>query len=303
MTHIFMVNPFAGAKTFADDLRMKLSAIRELDYFVFNIRYAGNETALVKKIQHIFEGERLRFYCCGGSGTMRNMLNGFDDLSNVEIAFFPCGLTNDFLKMFGSEEERFHDINELIYGDVIQVDYIKSNHGVALNSLSTGLDSNCLIKMNDFRVLRMFGKEVPYTLATLYSIFVAKPKEYEVILDNGIEMGRFAEVFIGNGTTFGGNMCFAEQTVIDDGKGIFAIVGDRKGFRLLNVLLALIGRRFEKYPSLMNVGECSRIKIRRTDGSLFEINQDGDLINGVEVCEAEIVHKGLNFVVPKGVRL
>ncbi len=303
MTHIFMVNPFAGAQTFADDLRTKLSTIKGLDYFVFNIRYAGYETALVKKIQHIFEGEKLRFYCCGGSGTMRNMLNGFEDLSETEIAFFPCGLTNDFLKMFGKEEKRFHDIEELIDGDVIQVDYIKSNYGVSLNSLSTGLDSNCLVKMSDFRVMRMFGNDVPYLLATLYSIFVSKNKEYEVILDNGIEIGKFTEIFIGNGRVFGGNMYFAEETCVDDGRGFYRIVGDRNGFNRLKVLLALIGKKYDKYSSMMTMGECSKIRIRRTDGSLFELNQDGDIINGVEVCEAEIVHKGLNLVVPKGVRV
>ena len=100
MVHIFIVNPYAGQKTFADDLRSKLEGMKGLNYFVFNTRYAGYEKEVIKKIQHIFEDEKLRFYCCGGSGTMRNMLNGFDNLENVEIAFFPCGLTNDFLKMF-----------------------------------------------------------------------------------------------------------------------------------------------------------------------------------------------------------
>ena len=54
MLHIFIINPFAGDKTFADDLRTKLSSIEGLDYFVFNTRYAGYETELVRKILHIF---------------------------------------------------------------------------------------------------------------------------------------------------------------------------------------------------------------------------------------------------------
>ena len=98
MLHIFIINPFAGRKTFADDLRTKLASIEGLEYFVFNTRYAGYETELVKKIQRIFEGEMLRFYCCGGSGTIRNMLNGFDDLSDVEVAFFRVDLQTTFLR-------------------------------------------------------------------------------------------------------------------------------------------------------------------------------------------------------------
>lgn len=301
MTHIFIINPFAGHQTFADDLRTKLAKVKNLDYFVFNTRYKGYETELVRKILHIFEGEKLRFYCCGGSGTMRNMLNGFDSLDDVEVAFFPCGLTNDFLKNFGKDEERFHNIEELINGDVIKVDYIKTNYGISLNSLSTGMDSNCLGKMNDFRIARFISKDLPYTLATLYSIFVSSPHEYDITLDGKKLNGKFAEIFIGNGCVFGGNMFFADKTCVNDGKAISRFVGNKKAFTLLTELLDLQNKKFDKIKKNMQCGECSRITIKRSSGSNFSINHDGDLINGVSVCEAEIVHKGLNFVVPKGV--
>ena len=303
MTHIFIINPFAGKMTFADDLRTKLESVKNLDYFVFNTRYEGYETELVKKILNIFEGEKLRFYCCGGSGTMRNILNGFDDLSKAEVAFFPCGLTNDFLKMFGKDEARFYQIEELIHGDVIEVDYIKTNYGVSLNSLSTGLDSNCLKKMRDFRSFRNFNKEMPYTLATIYSIFVSKTMEYDVTLDDEKLNGKFAEIFIGNGCIFGGNLYFAEKTCVNDGAAISRIVGNQRGFSMLSTMLLLTGRKYDKLPEAMRCGECRKISIRRTDGSPFNINQDGDLISNVTECNAEIVHKGLHLVVPKGVSL
>lgn len=301
MTHIFIINPFAGRKTFADDLRTKLDGIKGLEYFVFNTRHQGYETELVRKIQNIFEGEALRFYCCGGSGSMRNMLNGFDDLSKAEVAFFPCGLTNDFLKMFGKDEERFHHIEELINGDVINVDYIKSDCGVSLNSLSTGLDSNSITKMNQYRSLRFIGDDVPYTLSVLYSIFVSRPQEYEVTLDDKVVTDKLAEVFIGNGCIFGGNMFFAEHTCVDDGKAIYRLVGNRHSFSLVRALMTLLGKKYDKIPHHMDCGECSTIRIRRTDGEPFTINQDGDLITDVYECKAEIVRKGLRFVVPKGV--
>ncbi len=301
MTHIFIINPFAGSKTFADDLRTKLDGIKGLDYFVFNTRHKGYETELVRKIQNIFEGEELRFYCCGGSGSMRNMLNGFDDLSKAEVAFFPCGLTNDFLKMFGKDEPRFHQIEELINGDVIKVDYIKSNCGVSLNTLSAGLDSNCITKMDQYRSLRFIGDDVPYTLAVLYSIFVSRPQEYEITLDDKVVTDKFAEVFFGNGCIFGGNMFFAENTCIDDGKAIYRLVGNRHSFALVRALMTLMSKKYDKLPHYMDCGNCTKIRIRRTDGEPFAINQDGDLIHDVCDCRAEIVREGLRFVVPKGV--
>jgi len=303
MIHVFIINPFAGDKTFADDLRSKLKNIKNLNYFVFNTRYAGYETELVKKIQHIFEDEPLRFYCCGGSGTMHNVLNGFKNLSEVEVAFYPCGLTNDFLKMFGEDEKRFYDIEELIDGDVIEVDYIKSNYGISLNTLSTGLDSNCLQKMDDFRGLQFLGNSVPYTLSLLYSIFVSQTYDYEVTFDDKRFKGKFAEIFVGNGSVFGGNMYFAENTKIDDGAGIFRIVGNKRGFSLLSALMKIIGKKYNTYNNIMLCGECKKFSFRRMNGKPFTINQDGDLLKGVDFCEAEIVHKGLHLIVPKGVQL
>ncbi len=302
MTHIFIINPFAGHKTFADDLRTKLSTMKNLQFFVFNTRYAGYEKVLVQRIRHIFEGEKLRFYCCGGSGTMRNMLLGFDDLSDVEVAFFPCGLTNDFLKMFGKDEQRFHNIEELINGDVIKVDYIRSDLGIALNTFSTGMDSNCVRKMDDFRILRFVGETMPYCVSILYSIFVSKTLEYEVVLDGNKQVGKFAEVFIGNGSVFGGDLHFADRICVDDGKAIYRIIGNKRGFPLIPSLLATRGKKFDRIEKLMQCGECSRVSIRRTDGLCFTVNFDGELMRNVTHCEAEIVHKGLNLVVPRGVK-
>ncbi len=303
MLHIFIINPFAGLQTFADDLRTKLEQIKDLDYFVFNTRYAGNETELVRKIQEIFEGEKLRFYCCGGSGTMRNMLNGFDSLDDVEVAFFPCGLSNDFIKMFGEDTERFHHIEELIDGDVINVDYIKSEHGVSLNTLSTGLDSNSLVKMNEFRFLRFINEDLPYTLSVLYSIFVSKTLEYEVVIDDDVYKDKFAEIFIGNGCIFGGNMFFDKHTCVDDGRAIVRLIPNKRGFRLLPALLAVTGKKYDMLPKYMECRDCHTIKLRRTDNSAFTINQDGDLIHNVSECSAEIIRKGLHLVVPKGVKV
>ena len=82
-THIFIVNPYSGGQTFTDELRKQLDEIEGLNYYIFTTRYPGHEKELVKQILNMFEGEKLRFYCCGGSGTMRNIMNGFDDISDL----------------------------------------------------------------------------------------------------------------------------------------------------------------------------------------------------------------------------
>lgn len=303
MVHIFIVNPYAGQKTFADGLRSKLEEIEGLNYFVFNTRYAGYEKVLVKKILHIFKDEKLRFYCCGGSGTMRNMLNGFENPEEAEIAFFPCGLTNDFLKMFGENQERFHHIEELIWGDVISVDYIRTNHGISLNTVSCGFDSEFVDRLERYRILTAFGSEVPYFSALFSALFISKTQEYEVYIDDKRYQDRYAEVFFGNGCTFGGNMHFAVQTSINDGEGIYLMAPPVKGAGTLPILKALVSENEEKLDGLTYRGVGKTMRIRRTDGKAFSMNFDGELEEPHAEWKLQMVKKGLRLVVPKGVKL
>ena len=120
MKHIFIVNPYAGSMTFANNLRQQLEKMNGFEYFLFNSRYTGNETELTRKIIDFFPQEQLRIYACGGSGTLRNVLEGVGENPNVELAFYPCGMTNDFLKCFKPEDRtRFYDIAELIGGETL----------------------------------------------------------------------------------------------------------------------------------------------------------------------------------------
>ena len=164
MIHVFIVNPMAGRGDFAEKLRKKISEFKDIEYYIFDTRNAGYEGELINRIQHIFEDEKLRIYCCGGSGTIRNILNDIDNLDNVEVAFFPCGLSNDFLKVFPkNEQKRFSVLEELIYGDVIDVDYIRyNNKGIALNTFSMGIDSALIECMEKYRFLNTIGNISPY---------------------------------------------------------------------------------------------------------------------------------------------
>lgn len=301
ITHIFIVNPYAGRLTFAADLRKKLSEIKYIKYFVFNTRYPGHEQELVKEILGMFENERLRFYCCGGSGTMRNVLNGFENLSDVEIAFFPCGLTNDFLKMFGSDAKRFWDIEELINGEVLDVDYIKSSRGVLLNTFSTGLDAALIAKTDEHRMLRVFHPSLPYAIGGLYAMLVSRRQAYEVELEGKKVNGRVTEIFFGNGGIFGGNLPLAKCADVMDGKADYRIIPDCSIFTIVTKILPILKGKDNKLDEISDYGRSKSITVRRIDGKPFLANQDGEA-DITREWTGLVVHKGLHFVVPKGVR-
>jgi diacylglycerol kinase family enzyme len=301
VTHIFIVNAFAGSHGFAGDLRRKLRYMDGLRYFIFNTREAGGEVKLVQEIFKIFGNEKLRFYCCGGSGTLRNIINGIDDLSDVQIAFYPCGLTNDFLKVFGDAAEKFNDIENLIDGEILDVDYIKTSNGVAINTFSTGLDSAVVDKMQDYRKFHMFYKHIPYTMASVYAIFFAKHENYDITVDGRRITGRMGEVYFGNGDTLGGTLHFAREANVRDGRGEYRIIHTAKRLKFMRMLLDIQKRKYEVIDGASEFGRCREITIKKTDGSAFYVNQDGELIGKRREWSARIVQRGLHFVVPKGV--
>lgn len=301
MKHIFLVNAKAGKQGFATKLRKELAQMPGLDYYVFNTRRAGDESALVKMVQDFFEGERLRFYCCGGSGTMRNMLNGFEHLDDVEIAFYPCGLTNDFIKTFGEKAKLFADIRNLIGGKVMQVDYLKSNCGIMLNTFSFGLDTFTVQKMEEYRTLKLFNDNLPYNLGVVGSILTTRLQKYVIEADGVKYEGGVTELFYGNGNVLGGNLYFFRDADTTDGLGQLRIVPPRQSLTCFPIMISVMNQRMERLDRAAKTCKSSFLKVRRQDGGEVPINQDGELIRGVHDWSVEVVPKGLNLIVPKEV--
>jgi diacylglycerol kinase family enzyme len=303
MTHIFIVNPYAGKQNFAMELRGQLEKIEGLNYFIFNTRHAGYEQEIVHRVLDVFPGEKLRFYSCGGSGTLRNVLNGFSSFENVEIAMYPKGTTNDFIKMFPDDQERFLNIEELISGDVLQLDYISTNHGICLNNFSTGLDSHVLTQIMNFREMYLFGKKFPYLISVLDSMVVSNPRELVLIIDGNRIEDNYVELIFGNGSVMIGNLHFTESASAVDGVGSYFALSGNSSLGAMTVLPSMLRGDYEKIKDRAACGEWKRIRIMSKDGNPFTVNQDGVMIDDFALWEAEIVPKGLPFVVPKGVKL
>ncbi|MCR4869626.1 MAG: hypothetical protein K5889_09105 [Lachnospiraceae bacterium] len=301
--HIFIVNPNAGNFSKVEQLRAVISKLPEQDYFIFTTRGPADETELVRQIQHYFVGYKLRIYCCGGSGTIRNVMNGIADLARVEIGFCPCGMTNDFLKVFGKDMEKFNHIENLIEGNAIPVDYIRTNHGVALNTFSTGMDSNILNGKDRYKTLTVFGQNVPYMLSMFRSSITTRARDYIIEMDGKDLSCRSSQIIFGNGRVIGGNLYFTENADIEDGKANFFLANERGSLRLLPTAFALMKKQYRRLPLYGKVGQATTISVRRRDGMPLEVDFDGEMVYGYSQWEAQIVHKGMNLIVPKGVMI
>lgn len=302
MIHIFVINQYAGNQHFEDELLSKIEKSENLEYYVFNTRHAGDESAAVRQALQIFEGEKLRFYCCGGSGTMRNMLSGFESLEDVEIAFIPCGITNDFLKVFKEDEKLFTDPANLINGKVINIDYMKTNKGICLNTISWGWDSAYIEGLDENRIFHVFGHMIPNIFAFIYAGTHAKSRLLDITLDSKHYVNKYSEIILGNGTTIGGIIRFAESRDITDGKASYCAIPDVHGIPMIKMFKKLINNNLLGLKESVHLGTCNSVHIRSVDGTPLALNFDGELQEESTEWDIQIVRKGLKFVVPREVQ-
>ena len=142
MKHIFIINPTAGKSDsrqkiydMADSLRQK----HGLDVQCILTKKQGHATELAQKLCE--SGEELRFYACGGDGTVNEVANGIIGYDNAAMSVIPVGTGNDFLKNFGDDAEKFRDAENLWNGPQFPMDAIDVNGRVALTIACSGIDA------------------------------------------------------------------------------------------------------------------------------------------------------------------
>lgn len=303
MVHVFILNPETGKENFGEKLRAQLELIPNITYYVFDTRYAGEEQGLVKRIINLFDDEDIRIYCCGGSGTLRNIIDGVEKPENVEIAFYPIGMTNDYLKCFGEDASRFLDLIGLIEGDAVSVDYITTNYGKSLNAISLGIDEEMITTINKVRQWNVLLNQFPYFWGMVHSFVRLKAVKYIVEIDD-IEMKVVAsEIAIGNGCFLAGKIRYAAHSDLVGGLANYIIAASKSKIKLINILYQTTHERLEKiYPKVF-YGKCKKMKIMRGDHKPFQASFDGELVTISDILEVNVIPRTLKFVIPKGVSL
>lgn len=305
MKHIFIVNPYAGNMTFANNLREQLESIEGFDFYLFNSRYMGNETELVKRICGFFPDEQIRIYACGGSGTFKYVLDGIEDFERCEVAFYPCGATNDYLKVFDeSDRLRFKDIEELITGDVIETDYLQTNHGRAINTVTFGLDTSYMQEEMTDREQKTVGSSLPYILNVIKSLLHINTMDIRLYIDSATFDASYMEVGFFNGKCLGGSLKLGDEFVHNNGRCNYILVPSKGLGYFVSVIFALLRADSKAVKERTRWGvDMKRAVFMKTDMSELIVNLDGEFVRASGEWNIEIVKSGLRLVVPRGVKL
>lgn len=302
MKHIFVINPNAGKKDRFEeisDLLKKYDGI--IDYEVYKTTCKGDGREYVRNylLTHPKE-ETYRFYAIGGDGSLHDVVNGASAFENAEVACYPSGSGNDFIKNF-KDDDGFRNLDRLIHGKVKKVDLLKANDKVSINIFNYGFDGEVTFKMHRIKRWPLMDGKGAYNVAAVSSLLFNMSTKMKVTLDDEVVFDdKGLLIAVANGHTYGGGYKCAPESKVDDG--------------LIDVCLIKKISRFSA-PSLMSVykkGEhltnkkltgkiiykkCRHVIIESPSPVAYAI--DGEVFREGYI-DITILPLALNFILPEG---
>lgn len=219
MKHIFIVNPTSGkgvkVKKFIPTVEQYIKNHPELDAEVYVTKACGDGMSYVKKLAQT--GEEIKFYACGGDGTLYEVVNGSYEYPNTQVAVIPLGSGNDFVRILGNKEKLIN-IDAQVNGTVTKFDLIKAGDRVAINQCSMGLDAEICAKQADMKKIPGVNGETAYTVALFYCLAKRLNSYFKVTVDDDKTFeGKMLFSLCANSRWYGGGYMGAPKAIPDDG--------------------------------------------------------------------------------------
>ena len=300
MKHIFIINPTAGKADSRQKIYDMAEALREkhgLDVQCILTKKQGHATEIAKRLCE--SGEELRFYACGGDGTVNEVANGIIGYDNAAMTAIPVGTGNDFLKNFGDDMEKFRDAENLWDGPQFPMDAIDVNGRIALTIACSGIDARVAAdvhKYSESPLLDGKGSYI-YSLAVNF-LFKGIGSHWTVELDGVATEGDWSLVSVCNGRYYGGGFMPVAEARMDDGVLNTLVVKKVNRRTFLKFVGPYAKGGYAQFPQYAH---CSCPKVIRIHSEKPDIVTclDGECVTNSDVT-IKMHDKKLNFFGPEG---
>ena len=300
MKHIFVVNPCAGGHDRSGAVRAALSALGA-DAEIYSTRGPRDTTRFVASRAAEGGGEVLRFYACGGDGTLNEVVSGAMKAGgrdgHVEVACYPCGSGDDFVRYWQGLD--FTDIGALMRGTAVPVDVMRLGDRYCVNTLNYGFEAAVCNTMASVRRKPLVGGRMAYTTGIVTSLVAGRRNRCRVSVDGEVWLdGEVLLLSVANGQWAGGGYHCAPRAKNDDGLLEVMAVKPMAVARFAKLI------KYYKNGELLDREELRPIvSYRRGARVLIEplrdsfVATDGEIVPGSRF-DVECLPKAVNFVVP-----
>lgn len=300
MKHIFIVNKDAGEKSCLDLVKDGISRCDEsIDYEIYSPHSPQDSINFIKKYLENHKEEDVRFYACGGDGTINKVATGIFGFPNASMTALPFGTGNDYVKYFGYPDI-FRDVCNVIHGKEKMIDIMKVNEKYALNSTHFGLDSVVAKAMNKLRRNILFGKKRAYPFAVVWGFLFGMRNRCTVYADG--ELLNTSDILlctVSNGKYVGGSYFNAPKSLNNDGLLEVCLVKPIARLRFLSLIKYYVaGTHIDnpKFKDIVVYRQAKKVTIDGPEG--FCVSIDGEIYESQHI-EIENLEKAIRFAVPE----
>lgn len=303
MRNIFIINPAAGKGCDLDKLEARIKAkASELGESaeIYYSKSVGDAEVFVRDTCAVSAEEKLRFYACGGDGTVNEVFNGAAGFKFAEIGIIPIGTGNDFIRNFG-EKEWFLDIEAQLRGDAIDLDCMKLGDRYAVNLVNLGFDCAVVETVANIKRKAWISSKMAYIAGVLIEFLRmpgAKIKSLTVdgkkIEKNDLQLCAFA-----NGSFYGGGFHCAPLAEINDGIMDICIVNRVSRIQFATMISKYKKGTYLESKRIMKLAEyhkCKTACIEFEGETAFCI--DGEIHRGFGL-DIELVPSAFRLILPK----
>ena len=301
MKHIFIINPAAGKKNCTAEL-MAMAKRLENDHGI------DVECILTKSVGHACEtarsiasgGEDVRFYACGGDGTINEVANGIAGFPNAAMTCIPVGTGNDFLKNFGDTAALFSDAENLWNGPQFALDAIDCNGRLALTIACSGFDAQVAEDVHTFGKSPLLGGMGSYIASIAVNFLIRSlGHRWTVTVDGRDLSGNYAVIAVCNGRYYGGGFNPVAEARMDDGLLNTLLVKKVSRPQFLRFVGLYSKGEYYKLPDFTKCIPSREVVIESADGSDIVTCMDGETIHTRRIV-LRLSEKKVNFFGPAG---
>lgn len=300
MKHVFIINPKAGKGDGVSRIYTMADALRDrhgLDVRCILTQSPGHATTVTRSLAET--GEELRFYACGGDGTINEVANGAAGFPHAAMTAIPIGTGNDFLKNFGAAQSLFCDAENLFDGPVTELDLIDCNGRLALTIACSGIDARVAADVHRFSSRPLLDGKTSY-LASVAANVLLRPltSRWTVTLDGEARTGRYTLAAVCNGRYYGGGFMPVGEASMTDGV-LNTLVVDGITRAIFARFVSPYSRgQYDKFPKYARCVTAKEIRITAEDEDIVTC-LDGEILRTRDVT-FRLSEKKLRFFAPAG---
>ena len=302
--HVFLLNPAAGKGEMQAALREQIDRVcteRGVDYEIHHTKGSGEATGYVRECCLQYPDVQLRFYACGGDGTVNETVNGAYGFEHASVGIVPVGTGNDFVRNFEGNEA-FLDIAAQLDGQTARLDLLKYNDKLCTNMVNIGFDCEVVKQTAKLKRSKLIPGGMAY-IAGLVITLIRKPGvKARVSVDGGEQQQRrMLLTAVANGSWCGGGFHSTPLALLDDGVMDVLLIKNVTRIRFLTLVkLYKTGTFIDNKKAREVIGYVKCERIRYSFDATQSICVDGE-IDEVDELEISVARNALRFVLPRGV--